>query len=588
MWYNKTDVMKEGAQMSELCFGCMEEYEGEEICPNCGYVKGTQQESPFLPINTVLQERYIIGKVLSSNSESAKYIGYDKFLNSRVTLKEFLPQSLCTRGVGETNVTIKNGDRETFSHYEEKFLGLFRSLTKFKELSAIVPVFDIFTENNTSYVVEEAQEVILFAEYVQRSGGTMEWDMARPLFMPLLSSLSTMSQNGLHHFGICPASLVVTPEGKIKLTNFSITDVRQVNNEKLSHQLFSGCSAPEQYEKNGILDEATDVYGFTAALFYALTGNLPEDAEKRKENSRLLISTNVVKRLPPHVITALANGLQLNKEDRICDFETLRAQLSAAPTVKAIQEEIAKPAVPVNQDEFEDSKKHISNFACGVIAMIIGLIVFAGLGYYWLTTNPFDGVFAQQNTSSTSETQATEATNLPEDFTYPKDSKFFRVPSFIGKTFEEAEEMATATEEYRIVKAVDEVFSDTVAEGFIAEQTPTALNTVDRGNDGVTISVAISKGSKIKVLPDIEKKDEEKVAELLANEHLLANTVLEFSDTIEAGKAIGYKDANKGDKVEYGSEITVRISLGKKPTSSTNSSSSSSSLNNSSDAFIQE
>lgn len=572
--------------MSELCFGCMKEYEGEEICPNCGFVKGTQQEAPFLPINTILQERYIIGRVLSSNSESAKYIGFDKFSKDTVTIKEFLPQSLCTRGVGEHSVVINNDDKDLFSHYEEKFLELFRELNKFKELSAVIPVLDIFTENNTSYVVEEAKDVIQFAEYVQRSGGSMEWDMARPLFMPLLSSLSTMSQNGLHHFAICPANLAVASEGKIKLNNFSIQDIRQAGNDKLAPQLFSGCSAPEQYEKNGVLDEATDVYGFTAALFYALTGNLPEDAEKRKENSRLLISTSVVKRLPPHVITALANGLQLDKAERITDFETLRAQLSAAPTVKAIQEEIAKPAVPINEESLDDGKRHMSNFAYGVIALVIAVIIFGGLGYYWLTTNPFDGMFSAQNNSNSSQ-QSTEATVLADDFTYPKDSQYFRVPNFVGKTYEEAEQIASGSDEYKLLKQIDEVFSDTVAEGYIAEQTPAGLATVVRGNDGVTISVAISKGAKMRTLPDIEKKDTEKVAELLANEHLVADTILEFSDSVEQGKAIGYKDAKKGDKVEYGSSVSVVISLGPKPSSNTSSSSSSNSSSNaSSNSFV--
>ena len=53
------------------------------------------------------------------------------------------------------------------------------------------------------------------------------------------------------------------------------------------------------------------------------------------------MSTSTVKRLPPHVVTAIANGLQVKRENRITDFDDLRSQLSVSHTAQAIQEEIA-------------------------------------------------------------------------------------------------------------------------------------------------------------------------------------------------------------------------------------------------------
>lgn len=46
-----------------------------------------------------------------------------------------------------------------------------------------------------------------------------------------------------------------------------------------------------------------------------------------------MIPTDLAKTLPPHVITAVANGLQVQPESRTQTFERLRAELSAAPTV---------------------------------------------------------------------------------------------------------------------------------------------------------------------------------------------------------------------------------------------------------------
>ena len=103
--------------------------------------------------------------------------------------------------------------------------------------------------------------------------------------------------------------------------------------------MVSGCAALEQYSQTETFHEATDIYGFTASLFYALTGTLPEKAIKRKEDARLLIPTGILKELPPHVVTSLANGLQVYPQKRTQTFERLRAELSASPTITAVIEE---------------------------------------------------------------------------------------------------------------------------------------------------------------------------------------------------------------------------------------------------------
>ncbi len=563
--------------MPELCYGCMRESTGEDVCPACGFDKNTQQKAPFLPLGKRLKDRYIIGKIISNSPDSATYIAFDEKQKTVVNIREFLPAGLCMRDPSDDSVTPNNGCESTYSEYLEEFKTIYAKVKQYGELSAVINILDVFDENNTGYAVEEVEEVIPFEEYIERIGDTMEWDNARPLFMPLLSALSQMNQDGLYHLGVAPENLVVTAAGKIKLINFSINEVRQKGN-KVADVLYSGCSAPEQYDENGLIDQQTEIYGFTATLFYALAGKLPADALKRKDDGRLLISTNVVKKLPPHVVSALANGLQVDREQRIPDFETMRAQLSAAPTVKAIQEEIARPAVvPEVEEEGEEEKKGLSNFAWGLIAAIIALLIFSAAGFFWVSTNPFEGMF-HQNTSETDPTAATATTeaDMGEDFTYPRDSEFFRVPSFVGLKLEEAQEKAKQSNgEYAVVRTVDDAFSDTVAEGFICEQSPEGRTTINRGNDGVTISVTISKGSKQRALPDVEGSTYEQALKSLTNEHLLTDVQLEFNDDIPENSVISYKDHKKGDKVEYGSVVTLIVSLGKKPDSSSSSSASS-------------
>ncbi len=560
--------------MPELCLGCMKETNGEDICPNCGFDKNTQQKAPFLPLGERLRDRYIVGKIIANCTDSATYIGYDDTTDTVVNVCEFLPAGLCTRSSEDNSLVPNPGSETVYHNYLDEFRTIYTKVKKFSELSATTNILDIFDENGTVYAIEEVDDVIPFEEYIERSGDTMEWDAARPLFMPLLSALSQMNQDGLYHLGVAPDNLVVTSSGKIRLINFAINEVRQ-KGHKVADVLYSGCSAPEQYDKNGVVDEQTEIYGFTATLFYALSGKLPADAVKRKEDGRLLISTNVVKKLPPHVVSALANGLQVDKAQRIPDFETMRAQLSAAPTVKAIQEEIARPAVVPEIEEESEEKKGISNFAWGLIAAVIALVVFSAVGFYWVSTNPFDGLFTP-NTEQTDPTSTTDATeNVADDFTYPRDSEFFRVPNFVGMKLEDAQTLAEESDgEYKIVKTVDDAFSDDVAEGFICSQSPEGRTTINRGQNGVTIAVTVSKGSQTRVLPEIDNMTYEQALQALSSEHLLTTVVMEFDDDVAENSVIGYQDHKAGDKVDYGSEVTIVVSLGAKPESSSSDTSS--------------
>ena len=536
-----------------LCMGCMREIGDHVECPSCGFDNSKGQHSPFLPYGTILHGRYIVGSVIDTNGESSRYIAFDKQTGDVVIACEFLPMGLFEREHDQTNLHIRFENDDTFKKLMSDFISYFRTIAELKDFSALIKIHNIFQENNTAYVIEENQDLIPFEEYVERSNGHLDWDIARPLFMPVISALEAMHRRGLGHYAISPKNMYVTAYGKIKIAGFATANERK-RGTALKSQLYSGCAAPEQYENNFPIDSITEIYGISATMFYALTGNLPANAKERMTDSRLLMSTSTVKRLPPHVVTAIANGLQVKRENRISDFDELRSQLSVSHTAQAIQEEISRTAnMNVNKAD-KGRGRGMSPRAAGFLAAFITLIVVGALAVLFVMQNPLQGVFANNNND------ATEASS--EKWTGPT------VPNYVGMTLKDAAAAAEEAGTITLFRETEESYSDKYAEGVVMEQSPKGGEKLTASGD-ISISVKISKGKQMRELPDIKDMTVDTAAKQLANLGFVVDAEYQYSKKVDDGMAIGYKDYKPGDTVEYGSTLTIIISKGEEATKNT-------------------
>lgn len=539
--------------MAQLCFGCMNETNGEQICPHCGFDKNTVQSAPFLPLGTILQERYLVGKQIDNNVEGASYIGYDNFMHAPIVIHEFLPSGLCGRAPGNKDLVIRGGFEAEFEKLQASFLEYYRTLARLRDLSAITPIYDIFSENGTSYTVEEKIDSISFEEYLSRSGGSIDWNTARPMFMPLLSTISSIHQAGIAHFGINPDNLIVTPSGKLRIQGFAIKECRH-ENELFDAELFDGCSAPEQYDPDEALDERTDVYGFTATLFYALTGRLPESGDKRKPDGKLPLPTAVFKQLPPHVVTALAGGLQVTKNARTKSCEILQNQLSAAPTVKAIQTEATRSAAQAAAVQGYNAKKKdgISGFAWVLISVLSAVLILLIVAIIFVSQTTFPT--ADEQTQSSSQPQSEQPSDEP---LITGDT--IVIPNLVEKNYAQSVSDAKNSGEYSVVSESESAFSNTVPEGYIISQTPSSGSTARKG---ATIVVVVSKGAQQRELPQINNLSLNDAVSTLTQMGFIVNVTEVSSDQISAGSVIGYKDYKAGEKAPYGSKLTITVSTG--------------------------
>lgn len=541
-----------------LCMGCMQEIGSNIICPSCGFDNSEKQHAPFLPYGTVLANRYVVGAGLGTNGESTRYICLDKKTNEVLIVCEFLPIGLFSRDENSTEVKVNYEDRLVYNKLKDDFINYHRIISELKELTALLNVYNIFEENNTVYIIEENEDLIPFEEYIERSNGHLEWDIARPLFMPVISALEALHKRGVGHYAIAPKNMYITASGKIKISGLA-TESERKRGTALKSQLFSGAAAPEQYDDNFPLDDITDIYGFCATLFYALTGHLPKSAVERRQDSRLLMSTNTVKRLPPHVVSALANGLQVERENRITDFDELRSQLSVAHTAKAIQDEISRTAsMNIPKNELNPKKKNgMSHTSAIIISVAITVLVLTIAGVFWLMQNPLAGMFGANTDATVESTQSTEWTGAV-------------IPNYVGMTYEEAEKAAQADSSIILYRNFTDEYSNDYEEGIIMQQSPAAGSQILQ-DDNIVISVTVSKGAQMRTLPKVEGSKLDEAAADIAEQGLLATVEYEYSDTVAADRVIRYKDNEEGDTLEYGSSVVLIVSKGKQPSSSSNS-----------------
>lgn len=502
-----------------LCMSCMREIGDENQCPYCGFHADSPQLAPYLPLRTVVAERYLAGKLLDYNGDGATYMGWDLEMNAPVTIREFLPDSIAERREDLTLVPMA-GCEITYRDCYQSFLELWRKLARMRGLSALILVFDIVEDHGTAYAISEYMEGVSLREYLLRSpSGYLSWEQARILFMPVLSTLGTLHSAGIIHRGISPTTLIVGKNGKMRITGFSIWQARTARGD-LTAQLFPGYAAIEQYDFEGQQGPWTDIYAFSAVLYRTLIGSTPLEATSRVTNDRLMVPGKFAEQLPAYVINALMNGLQILPEDRTRTVDQLRAELSAAPgTSTAAIAYAGKEDAPYQEPVPSGRKKSASGSKTALIAGLASiaacLVIFAVLS---LTVWREDiGMFFTGGAS----TQA--SSNAPE---------LVKVPDFRGLNYNNIKSNTDYTNAFFFETEYQD--SDTQGKDVVLSQNIAYGTEVPKGS---TIKLVLSSGNEEITLPDFKGQNYATVKLKLEEMGFQCRAIVEKNDDSErAGK----------------------------------------------------
>ena len=495
---------------TSLCMGCMNDKPYDGPCRLCGYSDDAPCIPAYLAPKTFLNERYIVGKLLSYNGEGALYMGYDTAAGAKVTIKEFMPDTLCSRRRGETEITVNPEASALYKTYMSEFADLNRSLQKLRGMAHIQAVLDVFYENGTCYAVFEFISGISLKTYLANSAGELSWEQVKELFPPILTTLSLVHAAGIIHRGISPQTIFVTDKMELKLAGFCISAARTTNTE-IACEVFSGYAAPEQYT-NEINGTWTDVYGISAVLYRVLTGTAPTEAIARTGGSMLepmMLNRNI----PQNVSKVIMNGMRLSTESRIRSItefvDKLFAQPKYIPAENGARSSENRPMTRQQEKRLQKQKKErIKTIA---VLSFAGVVLIAFAVVFALTIS---GAFSGGKTSSsepeTSQSEETAETSVPEQTSSVPESTSsapettpvvpeanISIPDFTNRRYENTVSRYDGI--FTFVPTYD--YSDEYAAGMMFDQSIEAGTLV---SEGVQIEVKVSKGRSLVPLPEYD------------------------------------------------------------------------------------
>ncbi|MDO4877373.1 MAG: serine/threonine-protein kinase, partial [Oscillospiraceae bacterium] len=312
-----------------VCYGCFKEKEPGTVCPKCGFNENSERPYLAVPIGTILDGRYLIGKVLGVGGFGITYLGYDLTLDYKVAVKEYMPSGYATRAEDKYTLTVtSSSQQQAYDEGLDKFLSEARTLAKFHNTPNVVSVQDFFKENNTAYFVMEYVDGESLKDYLDKNGGRISYQAAINILMPIMKALSKVHAQGLIHRDISPDNISITSTGEPKLLDFGAARSAYGENKSVSVILKHGLAPIEQYSNHGNMGPWTDVYAMGASLYRSITGILPPESIERIHADSIRTPSSMGITIPPYAEMALMKALAVNPENRFSNIEQFMAALN--------------------------------------------------------------------------------------------------------------------------------------------------------------------------------------------------------------------------------------------------------------------
>ena len=529
-----------------------------------------------MQIGQIIKERYEITQLLGEGGMSYVYKAIDKQLQRTVAIKTLKPNYV----------------------EQEKFVERFkREAQTAANLNHpnIVQIFDWGIGDEPFFVMEYIEGNTLTSIIANKR--TISMNDILFIGAQVSSGLQAAHSKGLVHRDIKPGNIMITPEGKVKVTDFGIVSLQNEESDITKTGSILGTASyisPEQAQGKPVSKES-DLYSLGTVLYELITGRPPFEGDTPIATATKHITDKPEKLstyradIPKGIENAVLKLLHKYPKDRFKNAEDLRAVLLQQKTqLQAIQ----------TQENLVDLTSPKIKYRFTLPALIISLSIVVGT--IWTLTRIFDGLPVDGGTQIVVEvpdltgSSQTEALNDLQSLGFKvgiENSAHPDVPE--GSVIRTQPPANTSTnpdtlvtiivsvgpEAYPIPYVVDleteraiyvieesgftigqkiEVNDDNVPIGFIISQNPMAGKKMGPGS---TVDLVISSGPSLIELGDLSRKSVEDATQILETLGLTFETLEEYSEDIEEGLVAGtFPEA--GEIITPDDVITIIVSLG--------------------------
>ena len=269
--------------------------------------------------------RYDIVRVLGQGAMGVVYEGRDPNLDRRVAIKTVRVIGMAANEIVE---------------YEQRFKTEARSAGRLQHPN-VVSVYDSNTHvdalGQTAYIVMEFVQGEDLKHFLDQ-GKRFSLEQTAFMMSDLLAALDYAHRNKIIHRDIKPANMLLTREGRIKLTDFGvarITDSGEMTKTSGGTVGTLKYMSPEQVAGKGV-DASSDLFSAGIVLYQLLTGVRPFDGEGYLDIVSKIVKedptppSRIVGALPPALDAVVAKALAKSKLDRFPDAASFAAALKSA------------------------------------------------------------------------------------------------------------------------------------------------------------------------------------------------------------------------------------------------------------------
>ena len=137
----------------------------------------------------------------------------------------------------------------------------------------IVNVYDVGEENGIYYIVMELVEGITLKKYIEKKA-RLSVKEAVSIAIQVSMGIEAAHNNHIIHRDIKPQNIIISKEGKVKVTDFGIAKAATSNTITSNVMGSVHYTSPEQ-ARGGYSDEKSDIYSLGVTMFEMLTGRVP-------------------------------------------------------------------------------------------------------------------------------------------------------------------------------------------------------------------------------------------------------------------------------------------------------------------------